>query len=409
MGYSTFVGSFNVNTAKTATQTQAITGVGFLPKVILFWWNGSVDTTGDYESALTTYNLGFGAAISSTSRFCVMGISEGAQTDSDCLCSQNNTEFMRAYTNTGTLDGILDLSTMDADGFTYIVDDQFTQAYRISYLALGGDDLTGVYIGNAPFPGSTGNYGITGVGFQPDAVIVGSTFDSAASTNNGLQMCVGMATGASNQGVVYGSADDAAATTVTTGYGYTDLYGRGTSYHGELVSMDADGFTVNHKQGTSVYYFHYVALKGGRFSVGNFLTRTSKGAIAETGVGFTPQALFLASANRPLSTYDTPTDELLFHMGAATVASQNAINVNDGNAQSTTSTWIAHQDGMIYLNYHNNTATAEASLTSFDTDGFTASMDYEENLMGACWVTYLAIAPLLGVPRKWYYYETMRQ
>jgi hypothetical protein len=407
MALYSFVGSFNVNTAKTATQTQAITGVGFLPKVILFFWDGSVDTTGDYEATLTL-NIGFGAAISSTSRFCVMGISEDAQADSDTLCSQNNTEFMRAYTNTGTLDGILDLSTMDADGFTYIVDDQFTQAYRISYLALGGDDLTGVYIGNAPFPGGTGNYQITGVGFQPNAVIVASTFDSAASTNAGIQMCVGMATGASNQGVVYGSADDAAATTVTTGYGYTDLYSRGESYHGAFVSMDADGFTVNHKAGASVYYFHYVALKGGRFAVGNFLTRTTTGTVAETGVGFQPEALFLASANRALSTYDTPSIMLSLCIGAATSSAQTAICGFDSNDQATSDTWVTHKDGRIYVSELYTVARPEMSLTSFDADGFTGTMNVADDTTPR-WVTYLAIAPLLGVPRKMEYYRRLRQ
>ena len=398
MALYSFVGSFNINTAKTAGQTQAITGIPFQPKLILFFWNGSVDTTGDYEATLS-YNIGFGAAISSTSRFCVMGISEDNQADSDCLCSQNNTEFMRAYTDTATLDGILDLSSMDANGFTYIVDDQFTQAYRISYLALGGDELSNVYIGNKAMPGATGNYGITGVGFQPDAVIVGCTFDTAASTNNGIQMCVGMATGASNQGVVYGAANDAAATTVTSGYCYTDFYSRGESYHGAFVSMDADGFTVNHKQGTSVYYFHYVALKGGRYSVGNFLNRTTTGTVAETGVGFTPEALFLASANRPLNTYDTPDTQFLFTLAAATASAQIALSVYDDNNKATSDCWVTHKDGLIYTSEYYTEARPEMTLTSFDADGFTATMtvaDYST----PNWVTYLAIAPNPRKPRS---------
>ena len=42
MTYSTKVGSFNIDTTKTAGQTQAITGVGFTPKILLFWWSGTL-------------------------------------------------------------------------------------------------------------------------------------------------------------------------------------------------------------------------------------------------------------------------------------------------------------------------------------------------------------------------------
>ena len=101
-----------------------------------------------------------------------MGISEDGQTDSNSVSSQSNTECLRCYTDAATLDGIADFKSMDADGFTLTIDDQFAQDYRICYLALGGDDLTNVFIGNKAFPEATGNYDVTGVGFQPDAVLM---------------------------------------------------------------------------------------------------------------------------------------------------------------------------------------------------------------------------------------------
>jgi len=149
MAYSAWVGSFNIDTAKTAGQDQVVSwlGVGpaFTPKLILFWWGGAVGN-GDAVAA-GTYNLGFGAAISSSSRFCTMTMSVDAGSSSDSLRSQATTEVIRCYTDVATLDGIADFKTMDASGFTLTIDDQFTQTYRISYLALGGTDLTNVYIG----------------------------------------------------------------------------------------------------------------------------------------------------------------------------------------------------------------------------------------------------------------------
>ena len=80
MAYSSYVGSFNIDTTKTVGQTQAITGLGFQPKVVLFWWSGST-ATGDAVAG-GNINIGFGAMIDATHRFCVVGASDDATADS---------------------------------------------------------------------------------------------------------------------------------------------------------------------------------------------------------------------------------------------------------------------------------------------------------------------------------------
>jgi len=250
LAYSAKVGSFNIDTAKTVGQTQAITDVGFQPKIVLFWWGGSTGT-GDTVAG-GTYNLGFGAAISSTSRFCINGISEDAQAESDTGRSLTDTCCMLAFTDTGTLDGKADFSSMDAGGFTLVIDDQFTQAYRISYLALGGTDLTNVKIGQTSFDADAGPYGITGVGFQPDAIIAVAELGTYSITGTSfLYFMYGMATGASNQGAVMAVAGDNQATSVTAGYGYNaEFLSYPSSSRHAFVSMDADGFTLANLEGT---------------------------------------------------------------------------------------------------------------------------------------------------------------
>ena len=37
--YSAFAGSFNIDSSVTAGNDQSITGVGFRPKIVLFWWS----------------------------------------------------------------------------------------------------------------------------------------------------------------------------------------------------------------------------------------------------------------------------------------------------------------------------------------------------------------------------------
>ncbi len=65
MALSLDQGSFALN---TSTGNQAVTGVGFEPKVILFYL---VDATGDGSAA--SYAFGLGSAISSTERFALCG------------------------------------------------------------------------------------------------------------------------------------------------------------------------------------------------------------------------------------------------------------------------------------------------------------------------------------------------
>ncbi|MFA5378994.1 MAG: hypothetical protein WC455_24785, partial [Dehalococcoidia bacterium] len=321
MAYSAHTGSFNVDTSKTAGQTQSVTGVGFQPSIVFFWWAGG-HSTGD-EAAGGGYSAGFGAAISSSSRWCVGGVSDDAAASSNTSSFQTNTACMRGYSaGTPTLDGSLDLSSLDADGFTLVVDDQFTIDYRVSYLALGGTDLTNVYLGIYQSPASTGNHNITGVGFQPDALIVVGTNATAAAGAAGAPETwfLGLATGSGNQGVVHASASDAAATSDTFGYGYngecvaTRIVSGSFTVREAFVSFGADGFTLNSLEAGAQHYFCFVCLKGGKYSVGELTTRTDGNDISEN-VGFQPAAVLFASANRALSTQDTPTANARLSIG----------------------------------------------------------------------------------------------
>jgi hypothetical protein len=325
-------------------------------------------------------------------------MSEDAQAASDSNKSQYKTEVMRAYTDTGTLDGILDFASMDADGFTLTVDDQFTQAYRISYLALGGTDLTNVYIGSKQQGATTGNYSVTGVGFQPDALIIASfvaTAEEAAVAQ--LSLTIGMATGSSNQGVVSGLSEDNAATSNTFGYGYdgevfTNLTTTGTlTKRDTFVSFDSDGFTLNTLEGTGRFWYFFIALKGGQYKVGQLTTRTDGNDIAETEPGFQPVAILFASANRALSTQDSSSAHLSISIGAATSTSNRATQAvwdEDNLADSETSN--ANYDSAVYAFVKDDAIQALMDIKSIDATGFTAVMDDTEPSAGA-WVTYLAI------------------
>lgn len=391
MGYSAQVGSFNLDTTKTAGQTQAVSGVGFQPKIVLFFWGGSTGTSDTVAGG--TYRVGFGGAVSSSERYCTSSISIDAQGTSDCARTIRNDACIVVFNTTGALDGVADLASLDADGFTLTIDDQFASAWRISYLALGGTDLTNVKMGEVAQPGATGNYSTTGVGFQPDALLIASDHDWPY-TDIYTTACLnlGMATGASNQGTVAIMAKDNEATTAAYGYGYN---GEVMSYvwvqRDAFVSFDADGFTFNCLEfNTSTYLKFYIALKGGQYFVGNLNTRTDGDDISET-VGFKPSALLFASANRALNTQDAFEDpHARLSIGAATSISARAcIAISDEHNLADSETAYANYDSAVYAHIADDALVALMDLKSIDASGFTCVMDDAE--AGACWVTYLAM------------------
>lgn len=395
MALNSYVGSFNLDSSITAGNNQSVTGVGFEPKIVLFWWSGST-ATGD-SVAGGTISTGFGAAISSSSRFCVAGISEDGQAESDTYCYNSVGECIRIYTDTGTLDGLADFASLDANGFTLTIDNQFSSDYRISFLALGGTDLTNVYIGNKQRDNDTGNCAVTGVGFQPDAVIITSAFIVSPNGGlNGTQLCFGIATNSDDQGVVASMSQDGQATTNTRGYGYNgEILARAATWgavcdvRDTFVSMDADGFTLNQLEGTTQFYYHYIALAGGQYATGDLTTRTDGNDIEENP-GFEPAALLFFSANRALNTQDVATDHARISIGAASATDERAVQAwSDEDNLDDSETAYTNQDDAVYAHVIDDAIESLMDIKSFDSDGFTCVMDDTET--NACWVTYLAI------------------
>ena len=394
MAYSAHVGSFNINTALTATQTQAITGVGFQPKVVLFWWSGTTDT-GDGVRGGNIQN-GFGAMSGASSRIAAMGGAVDASAACDSCAALYNTACIVEMSITDfQLVGAADFSSLDADGFTLVIDDQFPSALRISYLALGGTDLTDVYIGTKAMPTSTGNYSTTGVGFQPDALITAFATTTANGAAGSAAFSVGMATGSGNQGVAAGYMHNDFATMLAKGYGYGGEVNASVAFstvnhRDAFVSFDADGFTLNHLESTTAWTFGFVALKGGQYKVCSVTTATDANTFSDTEAGFQPAALLLLSANRAQSTQDTLSANWAMSIGAATSTSNRAAQAvwnEDGLADSETAS--GNYDSACYANVKDDGVIGLMDISSIDATGVTFVMDDADP--SACWVTYLAI------------------
>ncbi len=390
MALDAYVGSFNIDSSITVGNDQSVTGVGFEPKVVLFWWSGSTASSDSVSGGLLS--AGFGAAASSSSRFSVSETSDDAAAQANSGRGNYNTDCIRVFSDgTPTLDGVADFKSMDSDGFTLTIDDQFGSDWRISYLALGGSDLTDVYLGRRAVPTSTGEYDTTGVGFQPDALItVSNVASSVDSTLAAAQLMLGVATSSSNQGVVVGWTQDNLTTSNTWGYGYNgEVVSDGVQTRESFVEFISDGFTIDHLEGAVTRYYYYICLKGGQYAVGDLTTRTDSNDIEEN-VGFEPAAVLFFSANRVHSTQDTVTDHNRLSIGAGTSTSNRAVQaISDEDALADTETAYTNQDDAVYAHVVDDAIEALMDIKSIDSDGFTCVMDDTES--SSCWVTYLAM------------------
>lgn len=236
------------------TGNTAVTGAGFLPSAVLHLTGahtasasscfgvGAMDAAGGQWATATTFNDGQGT----------IGGTRRLQSTSAAL--------MILSTGTGNPEGYASFTSMDSDGFTVNIGNDFSGNRIVYSLCLSGADLEDVKVGNSAKPtgSAPATHTITGLGFQPDALLA----VSLASVANGL-------TGSDDIGhnvVSMGAADDLGhqvqsgmrqsdtngdrrgiysdnAALVVTG-GETDVSST-TANRATLTSLDSDGMTLS--------------------------------------------------------------------------------------------------------------------------------------------------------------------
>src|SRR2546428_2706242 len=105
--------------------TIPITGVGFVPQIILFF--GSGDTGAVNAVARGTQLIHFGMAVSpSDRRACATACPDAVDptTSTSISCRHTNINCVTVMNNGGGTDGELDLQSLDSDGFTLVVTKQ---------------------------------------------------------------------------------------------------------------------------------------------------------------------------------------------------------------------------------------------------------------------------------------------
>jgi hypothetical protein len=255
-----------------------------------------------------------------------------------------------------------------------------------------------VKVGTFNLNTTTGSQSVTGVGFEPVALIIYWTAQTSDdnSTANAFSS-IGAATSSTDEwGEACIAQHNQTTTQTVSRRGTTFLFGIDTAgtinVQGSFTSFDADGFTFNiTTSNAQAYRIGYIAL-GGADITGAKATRVTQtagtGTEAFTGTGFQPTLLMVVKGNN--SNSDLAIAGAFRSIGWANAMQQASISVtSQDNVADSNTHGILRSDRLV--SHINATGTLiSASLDSFDADGFT--LDRHESTAANATLSYLALA-----------------
>lgn len=344
MALSAKVGTFQIDTSVTATNNQpAVTGVGFTPTAIIFWWSGSTSATTAVAGQDVQAGIGFTTGTGTLNVCSLVTLDDAADPTQTQRRQDANQCIVVMDLATNAITGAASLASFDADGFTLITNDQFPDAIQIHYLAIGG--TTSAKAGGFLCGTGTGTADITDPGFNPDVLFLLSTTatDTADAATSGAMVAFSVAVKNSGIWTTAFQALDNQATSVSGSHGFGEYACTmsGSSDKSVLTRFTisdwttANGFTINKAETAASFAFQYLALAGGSWLAGDSLTRTDGNDINTAALSFTPVGVLVASHCQAESSSDTGQDNASLAIGAATGTSArvgSAIYSADGAA-----------------------------------------------------------------------------
>lgn len=255
-----------------------------------------------------------------------------------------------------------------------------------------------IHVGSFTLNTSTGTQDITGVGFQPKAIIFFGPRQSSTGANSNAGYFIGFASSSTNRACVWNRSNDSSGTSQT--------YVRHSNVHciigtnptnviREEVDFDsflADGFRIDIESANNALIVPFIAL-GGDLSnvfVKELQSPTTTGTQAYTGVGFQPGCLLAISAG--LATAPPAAgDGLKISFGAGTSSTSRWVLSGESvDAQTTSDSYKSLLATKLIHTIQGGAVDIAADIESLDSDGFT--LDWE-NVDGSnqnyCWVLCL--------------------
>ncbi|MET0591318.1 MAG: hypothetical protein ABW133_01375, partial [Polyangiaceae bacterium] len=390
------VGSF----AKSgSTGSQTVThGLGQIPKALILWTIGKTNET---QSGGFSYGLGMSDA--SASYTVAASTRDGVSPSSAARRTASKALLM--ITTSGSSAAVLaeaDLPGWSSTNFSLNWTTNDGQPAIVHYLVIGGPTVTSKLV-NWQAPTSAGSKTVTGIGFQPEAVLhfhAGSGYDQTTPTmvansffglgamdRSGAQWAI-QVTSSHNESPVSSSRAQRNDSALF-------MYSEGTSptvtKDAKFVSMNADGFTLNFAtaNGTASQIYS-LALGGLKAGVGTF-NKTS-GASQSVTSGFRPGAVFFSSYQSAAQTTSTSIATCSLGLGAGDGTNEASSALVSADNVSTTVVDGIDKTSKVFVKMNTPPLDAEADLASFDPSGFT--LNWSTNDAVASQTCFLA----LGAP-----------
>jgi hypothetical protein len=230
-------------------------------------------------------------------------------------------------------------------------------------------------VGSFTVPALTGNQSVTGLAFQPIAVIFwgnGASSDAASSSgtlNTAMPNYLGLAVSSSSR-VVITNDDDGSSTSSTSTEDTTKCIKFNeigvTKFAADFVSMDAAGFTINFTTGfATADVINYLAIGGSDVTNAAIISMASQagtGNQSATGAGFKPSAVILIG-QQAISGQN-------WGIGFGVSASSRGAT-SFGYHSSTGFTDTYQRTNRCYALVNNDAVVREADFVSLDASGFT--------------------------------------
>jgi hypothetical protein len=388
-------------TTQALNTTIPVTGLGFAPKALRFYWVGlRSDSPTNANSQAVNERRGVGFASSTTSRATVGTTSLNASGNSDCGSIWSNTACVITVSAAGAVDGLLDISSFDANGFTLIVDDVVPQNITVFWEAWGGTDITNITIGAIAEPAATGTQTYTATGFEAsptkvtnqcimfagvqtvNASGVGQAQDSGLHVGFVAQSPVGGGTLAPDSVTVCGNSDDASGTMDTDGFNTSGfcvsmivIAGGNPNAYAAFSNYGANSFTLNWvARATTNRRSIYMAIKGGDWAAGTaVIAGNTLNALSSFSVPYNVKGISVIGAMKPGSIViptpaSTVQDRIGFGSGKSTTSRNSAAILDTDNVgTSEINTSINYSDVLVYP------STTGTLQTAYDLSVFTGT------------------------------------
>lgn len=396
-------------TSDALNATKVISGLGFSPKAIRFYWMGHQSATDSFTQTVSE-RRGIGFCRDASTRRAVGTFSADNSGAADCGTVAADNSVCITVDGAGTVDGRLDISSIDVDGFTLIVDDVTPANLTIFYEAWGLDDIQQVTIGDIAEPAATGTQNYTANGFNErgdNQVVMFAGVQSTAALNTGQAndsgLCVGASTGTATAQniVVVGNSDDGSDPMDTDSYARATeclamitVAGGNPNARAVLSAFGTDTFTLNWTaRATTSRRYIYMAIKGGGWQAGSYTIRQDSGRTAAVSdLPFNLKGASFMGSMKTQSAAGTATAQDRIGLGSASgLLDRKSMGVLDEDATAQADIDLAISYDSIF-SYPSTTGTEQArhDLSVWGYNNFTTIVEIDAGGPENEWHGYLA-------------------